>query len=179
MKSHYLALLCMAVGPLGAQPAGISSEWDIRAALQGLSAQIARLQPVLEQVHPKEWEGASETYLRQWESTRAQASAVQTVVANLGREPEKLSIALDVFFRLQNLETLLGSLAEGVRRYQNPALADLLSGVVAESSSSRQQLRQYVMDLAQLKEQEFQVMDREAQRCRAFLSRQPAPVKKK
>jgi hypothetical protein len=66
-----------------------------------------------------------------------------------------------------------------VRRYQNPALADLLTGLVADSSGSRQQLRQYVMDLVSLKEQEYQVMDREAQRCRAFLSRQPLPAGRK
>jgi hypothetical protein len=42
-------------------------------------------------------------------------------------------------------------------------------------------LRQYLTDLAAVKELEFKVMDQEAQRCRESISRQPvaAPVKKK
>ena len=174
-----LLLLAGAALPCAAQQKGIASEWDIKTTLQGLSAQTGRLLPVLEQVRPKEWQGASETYVQQVESTRTQAAGLQTLLGTLAREPEKLSAALDTFFRLQNLESLLGSLSEGVRRYQNPALADLLTGLVAESSGSRQQLRQYVMDLVSLKEQEYHVMDREAQRCRAFLSRQPLPAARK
>ena len=75
----------------------------------------------------------------------------------------------------------LTSLIEGVRKYQNPALADLLRGVMSENNASRQQLRQYLVDLAAIKEQEFKVMDQEAQRCREVISGQPTatPAKKK
>lgn len=171
--------LVSAALPCAAQQNGIASEWDVKATIRGLSAQTARLLPVLDQVRPTDWQGASETYVQQLDSTRTQAAGLQTVLGALANEPEKLSAALDTFFRLQNLELLLGSLAEGVRRYQNPALADLLTGMAADGSGSRQQLRQYVMDLASLKEHEYQVMDREAQRCRAFLSRQPLPAARK
>ncbi len=40
--------------------------------------------------------------------------------------------ALDAYFRMQAMESTLGSVFEGVRKYQNPALADLLQGVVNE-----------------------------------------------
>jgi len=60
-----------------------------------------------------------------------------------------------------------------VRRYQNPAVGDLLVSVVSANSANRDQLRQYVTDLAQTKEQEFQIVDGEAQRCRGTLMRQP------
>jgi len=168
-------------GSLGAQPAGIRSEWDIRSTLDAISSHAGRLLPVLEQVRPRDWveKGASETYIQQFETCRIQTEAIRTVAANLGREPEKLTVALDTFLRLQGLETMLGSLAEGVRRYQNPALADLLGAMVAENNRARQQLHQYVVDLVALKEQEFDVMAREAQRCRSILTRQPRPVQKK
>jgi hypothetical protein len=64
-------------------------------------------------------------------------------------------------------------LVDGVRRYQNPAVGDLLVSVVSANSANRDQLRQYITDLAQTKEEEFQVVDREAQRCRGTLMRQP------
>ena len=75
---------------------------------------------------------------------------------------------------MQAVEAQIGSLVEGVRRYQNPAVGDLLVGVLAANSENRDQLRQYITDLAQSKEQEFRVVDQEAQRCRGNLMRQPA-----
>lgn len=158
---------------------GISSEWELRKTVETLTAHTKRIQPILEQVRPESWTGASETYLAQWKSTRSQLDGVQVVLGHLGREPEKLTTAFDAFLRLQNLDVLLGSLGDGVRRYQNPALADLLAGIVAEGGGPRIQLRQYLQDLATLKEQELAVMDREAQKCRAIVSRQPRPAPKK
>jgi hypothetical protein len=52
----------------------------------------------------------------------------------------------------------------------------LLIGVAAENSANRDKLRQYITDLAATKEQEFEVADREAQRCRGTLNK-PAPPK--
>jgi hypothetical protein len=50
---------------------------------------------------------------------------------------------------------------------------------MSENSASRQQLRQYLTDLAAVKELESKLMDQEAQRCRESISKQPiaAPVK--
>jgi uncharacterized membrane protein len=66
-----------------------------------------------------------------------------------------------------------------VRKYQNPALASIMQSVIAENSTNRDRLRQYLQDLATQKEQEFEVADREAQRCRAAMLQQPAPKTKK
>ena len=63
---------------------------------------------------------------------------------------------------------------------KNPALANRSAEeVIAENSTNRDRLRQYLQDLATQKEQEFQVADREAQRCRGALLQQPAPKNKK
>jgi uncharacterized membrane protein len=80
---------------------------------------------------------------------------------------------------MQAMDTALGSLVEGVRTYQNPALASIMQSVIAENSTNRDRLRQYLQDLASQKEQEFEVADREAQRCRAAMLQQPAPKTKK
>ena len=62
----------------------------------------------------------------------------------------------------------------GLRRYQNPALADLIVSVAAEDQADLEQLQNYILDLANQKDQEYLVVDREAQRCRATISREPA-----
>ena len=83
------------------------------------------------------------------------------------QQPERLPAALDTYFRLQSVEWRLESLIEAVRRYQNPAIGDLILGELRQNTSHRDNLRQYITDLAAQKEQQFSVVDEEAQRCRA------------
>jgi len=173
-----LSMLPLCAAP---QEAGVPTEWDVQKLVEGIASQSARVQPLVDKIRPKEWvaAGASNTYIQQWDSARAQAAALKLSSDNLVREPTRLSAALDTYFRLQNLETAMASLLDGVRKYQNPALADLLRSVLSENSASRQQLRQYLTDLAAIKEQEFKVADQEAQRCRESISRQPIASPKK
>src|SRR5215510_4857836 len=144
-----------------AQQAGVPTEWDVQKLVEGIAAQSSRILPLIEQIRAKEWvtRGASETYVQQWDAAHSQAASLKLASANLVREPARLSAALDVFFRMQNLEDVLTSLIDGVRKHQNPALADLLRSVLSENSASRQQLRQYLTDLAAAKELEAKVMD--------------------
>ena len=185
LRSTFRILAVASVAPLYAlaQQPGVPTDWDVQKLVIAIAEQSARIQPLVEQIRPKEWvaKGASDTYVQQWDSAHAQAKTVKLSADNLVREPERLSAALDTYFRLQNLEVVLTSLIDGVRKYQNPALADLLRSVLSENSASRQQLRQYLVDLAAIKEQEFKVADQEAQRCREMISKQPiaAPVKKR
>ena len=177
-----MALVSMLPFCAAAQQAGVPTEWDVQKLVAAIASQSARFQPLVEEIHPKDWvaRGASDTYLQQWRSAQAQAASVKLSSDNLLQDPARLSAALDTYFRLQNLEVVLTSLIEGVRKYQNPALADLLRGVMSENNVSRQQLRQYLADLATIKEEEFKVMDREAQRCREAISGPAATsVKKK
>jgi hypothetical protein len=160
---------------------GVASEWDTRKLLDALSQQAEHLKPVIDQVQPDTWQskGASETYIAQWSAAEAQLKYLLDSTDAFSRQPERLPLGLDAYFRMQALESSLGSLVEGVRKYQNPALAALMQTVVAENSTNRDRLRQYLQDLATQKEQEFEVADREAQRCRAALLQQPAPKTKK
>ena len=185
LKSTIRILSMASIAPFCAltQQAGVPTDWDIQKLVTAIAEQSARIQPLVEQIRPKEWvaKGASDTYVQQWDSAHAQAQTVKLSADNLVREPQRLSAALDTYFRLQNLEVVLTSVIEGVRKYQNPALADLLRSVLSDNSASRQQLRQYLVDLATIKEQELKVMDEEAQRCRESISKLPsaAPPKKK
>jgi hypothetical protein len=161
-----------------AQPA-VSSPWDIKETIVALSAQTARIKPVLDQLTPVEWvqKGAPEAYVAQWRTAQRELTDVETASTALEKQPEKLSAAINVYFRVQALEARLTSLVDGVRTYQNPAVGDLIVGIVGENSGNRDKLRQYISDLTEQKEQELAVADKEAQRCRVQLNRQPPPAK--
>ena len=195
MKLALISLSCLSVAlalgqtPDAAQPAadqpaadqGVASEWDARKLIDALSTQAQHLKPVIDQVQPADWasKGASETYVAQWNTAQAQLKYLISVSEAFSRQPERLPLGLETYFRMQAVESTLGSLTEGVRKYQNPALASIMQSVIAENSTNRDRMRKYLQDLATQKEEEFQVADREAQRCRAALLKQPAPKSKK
>ena len=169
----------MAVGQT-AQPSGVTSEWDVRKILSSLDQQAQRLRSVIGQVQPEQWvaNGAPDTWVAQWKSAQTELQSLLTSSESFARQPEKLTFALDTYFRMQAMESTLGSVSEGVRKYQNPALGDLIGAVVGENGTNRDRLRQYIMDLAAQREQEFLVADRELQRCRETLLHAPAPERK-
>ena len=161
-----------------APPQGVTAEWDISQMLDALASQAKRLKPILDQLNPQEWvaKGAPDAYVSQWRYAQTELVYLTDSAKALGKQPERLTLALDTLFRMQSLEMRLTSLVDGVRNYQNPAVGDLLVGVLGENSTNRDRLRQYITDLAANKEQEFQIADKEAQRCRGMLGKQaPAP----
>jgi hypothetical protein len=164
----------------GQAPQTVSAEWDISQTLDGLSTQAKRLKPILDQLTPPQWvaKGAPETYLSQWRGAQDELGYLVNAVKALEKQPDRLTVALDTYFRVQSLEARLNSLVDGVRKYQNPAVGDLLVGVLGENAANRDKLRQYLTDLAANKEQEFQVVDKEAQRCRGVVNRTPPAPKK-
>ena len=177
MKPLLLINLPMVIFPVlsfAQTTAGVATPWDTAPMVAALSAQAARLKPILDQLKPKEWvqKGAPEAYIAQWKGAEDELGFLSDSAKALEKQPERLPLALDTYFRLQSLELRLNSLVEGVRNYQNPAVGDLLLGVAAENSANRDKLRQYITDLALTKEQEFEVADKEAQRCRGMLTKQ-------
>ena len=162
-------------------PAGLEPTWDVAVILEEIAKDAAALQPLLGQVDAAGWvsRGASATYGEQVQSSRAQAGAITAEARALARNPEKLSGALQLFFRLQGLETMLSSVEDGTRRYQTPQLAESLAEAFAHSGVNRERFRNYIINLAAEREQQFEVMDQEAQRCRTQLMALPPPPKSK
>jgi hypothetical protein len=182
MKYALLTCVLAASAALGQTPStGVLQEWEVQKLLQNLEAQTKHLPGVIEQIKLETWmaKGAPDTYLAQWKSSQAELKYLLATSDALIKQPERLTLALETYFRMQAVDTMLGSLIEGIRKYQNPSLAELVQGVVDENSANRDKLRQYIQDLAAQKEQEFAVADKEAQRCRATLMRQPAPTGRK
>ncbi len=182
MRCGAVAPVCVAfaalwwAGCLRAQSEGLQPEWKLREDLEVLVEQSRRLKPLLDALQPGEWvqRGAPAAYESQWKSVQAEGEYLVRSAGELAREPERLTTALEAYMRWQSRNNLLVSLIEGIAKYQNPALADLLRGAMADGAASGERLRQYVADLAALKEGQLRVAEQEAQRCRTMLLQQPA-----
>ncbi len=156
---------------------GVTPGWELKKQLDGLVAQTRRLTPLLEQVKPQDW--GADGYREQHKSAQAEVEYLARSAAALALEPEKMTLALEAFLRLEGLERMLDSLSEGVRRYQNPALAELIQGTISENLVHRARLRNYLTELVATKQDELRIANEEAQSCRtAAMSRAAATTKK-
>ena len=165
----FFLLMITALGSLPAQETGgVSAEWNTLENIAAMSSRISEVKPILDQLKPEQWmeKGAPEAYKTQLDSTRVELEGIVWSLGNLASQPEKLSFAVDAYFRVQSFRLKVGSINEAVRRYQNPAIAELLEAYLVDSSGSQIQLQTYLQDLAALKEAELEVMASEAQRCR-------------
>ncbi len=179
--TRWLGLWCL-FGSLGgvsawAQAPELPPEWEVSRDMAALAEQVRRFKPILDEVKPQDWvsQGAPEAYQTQWKSVTSEIEYLTRSTKELSSQPERLTVALETLFRMQSLDSILSSLDDGIRRYQNPALADLLRGETNQTAAHREKLRHYVVALAATKELEYKIMHEEAQRCRGMLSRQPAP----
>jgi hypothetical protein len=168
MKSLVLFFPLASMSLWGQAAPSVPAPWDVSKSVSELAAQVAKLKPVLAQLTPQAWvkQGAPPAYVEQWQSAQQELDYLDQTARALEKQPEKMTAALDVYFRLQAIEWRLQSLSEGARKYQSPAAGDVLAEAVGVHATQRDQLREYIADLAAQNEQQMAVMDREAQRCR-------------
>ncbi|MBM3796296.1 MAG: hypothetical protein FJW31_20040 [Acidobacteria bacterium] len=156
---------------------GVTPGWELRKQLDALVAQTSRLAPILDQVKPQDW--GIEGYRQQHQETKSQVEYLARSAGALAKEPEKMTLALEAYLRLEALEQQLESLSQGTRRYQNPALADLIQAAISDNSVHRSRLRNYLVELVATKQEELRASSDEAQNCRAAaLNASPTPVRK-
>ncbi len=167
-----LVSIALGAGLLEAQdptPEGVQPVWNVKTMCRELSGQLSRFDPLLEKVNPKEWKHSAEAYSRQLEDLQKQIGYLKRALNELGADPGRMTKALEAFLRMQTVESMMQSMIAGVRRYQNPAMADLLQGVLNEVGPYAQALQDYLVQLVAQKEAEFKIIDEEAQRCRSQL----------
>lgn len=143
-----------------------------------LSEHSSKLAPMLDQVRVDEWvaKGAPDAYKSQLALCRRMLPEMNAETAVIAQHPDKLTDSMKVLFRRLTFHRTLDSLMGGLRRYQNPALADLILSVASEDQSDLETFQRYLLDTATTREEEFGIVDREAQRCRGLLLKQPPPV---
>ena len=176
-----LALLILLAGILAAQSPGVMPIWEVRDAATALEKHLQVVSGLLEQYHPEQWvaNGAPAIYVEQVKQAREFNTYLGQQAQALASDPEKLSVVLDVIFRLDHVNSLLESVTQGLRLHQNPGIADLMSAAISRNSTTRDQLKQYAYQLTVDREKEWEIANREAQRCRAAISKQaPAPARK-
>ncbi|HEX4227445.1 MAG TPA: hypothetical protein VHZ07_02165 [Bryobacteraceae bacterium] len=177
----FFVALTASVRPAFAQvppPAGLETPWDARQMLSDLDKDNEQLKPLLDEMNPQAWydqKGASSTYIVQWHTAQTEVNDVIAVAKVLGQNPQNLSQALDLYFRLEALDVTSRSVEEGAHKYGARGPADQLSELIARNFNSREHFRNYLRELAQTKEASFKVADEEAQRCRGMISREPPP----
>ncbi len=169
--------LCLAEPALFGQK---DAAWDDSPRAAELAAQVTRLKPLLDQLLPEDWvtQGASVTYIQQWHTAQDELAALATAANALDKQPKKLTLALDTYFRLQSVEWRLESLVDGARRYQNQTIADQMADLIRGNSANRDGLRAYITDLAARNEQEFSIINADAQKCRLELSQIPTVARR-
>lgn len=153
------------------------NEQQIAAIFSGIAKHAERLQPMLGQLRPAEWvaKGAPDTYVAQLARSVEELRGIQDDMAYLTQHPgAQVTDTIKALFRVQAEHQLLGSLMGGLRKYQNPALADLIEAVAAEDQADVARLQEYLLELIADRDAQFKVVDGEAQRCRASLARQTA-----
>jgi hypothetical protein len=158
--------------PSAAPGAGLETPWDIAPVLLAISAHSTKLLTALDGLEPNVWleKGASPTYAEQLQSCKDQVKAVADTSKALAKSPEHLAESLELLIRMHGVDTILASVQEAIRKYQDPARAQDLSVIVAEGGANRDRFQQYLVSLAADREHALQVMDKEAQRCRGMLS---------
>jgi len=151
------------------QAAGIAPDWELKPQVEKIGPEVQRLRPLLDQLHPEKWTaaGAPVAYEKQYKDCLTNIGYVQNAAERLAAQPAKLTLAVETLVRLETLIQLSTSVSQAVRRYQNPAIAELLESEITSAGASRDWLRQHVSDLSALLEKELEVTEQEAQRCRA------------
>ncbi|MBI5086860.1 MAG: hypothetical protein HZB13_19970 [Acidobacteria bacterium] len=153
--------------------AGIPPDWELKPRVEQIGTEVARLRPLLNQLQPEKWTaaGAPQAYEKQYKECLRGIDSVQSAAAGLAAQPSKLSLAVETLVRIESLMQLNSSVSQAVRRYQNPAVADLLDSEITAAGISREWLRRHVADLAAVREKELEVAEQEAQKCRGQAAR--------
>lgn len=157
---------------------GLVPAWEVKKTLDEVSQQTKRFAPLVEQLKPEAWvdAGAPEAYIAHRRSLLEEIGYLDQSLRSLSARPDRMSLALECFTRMGTIESRMMSLIDAVRRYQNPALADLIQSIMGETAASRDKLRQYAWELVASREQEFDVLVQEAQRCRNMPVRSATPA---
>lgn len=180
LRPVFFAILIAAVTAcwfaVNAQPERIPIDSsEVPSLATKISERSEHLKPMFEQVHVSDWvaQGAPETYNSQWNSLVQQNQAIETDMTAIAQHPEGMQDVMRALYRVHRFDSDLNALLPAVRRYQNPALADLIESVSVSDQASIEKLQQYTLDLADATEKQLSVEDEEAQRCRASLASQP------
>lgn len=173
-----LAILVLAQQNAAPSPdAGLLPDWELKPRAVKLTEGLERVRPLIERLQPQRWTaaGAPKQYEQQHKDSLEMLDHALHAAARLADKPNGLTVAVETLVRLESFINMAQSLNEAVRRYQNPAVADLVESELA-AAADREWLRRHVLELSAVREREWETAEQEAQRCRERMLKQ-APRK--
>jgi len=176
MRSLVLVLLAaMFAALLPAQDdAGTMPTWEVAAIAENLEAQAGQAEQILSGIKPEEWSLAgAAAYSAQRETLMAELGHLRNSARAMARTPERLPVVVDTFLWIDRTNSMMASMTDGVRRYQNAAVADLLESARSRYSGAGEKLKEYMQQLAVSVDAQMQIAHEEAQRCRTELVTKP------
>jgi hypothetical protein len=175
MRLLLMATLCGGFVFLNAQSEGMLPRWEVVELSKNVAANVEQTKTVLAQLRPQEWiqNGAPSAYMEQYDNLQVELDNLRLSAEALGRQPEKLSVVIDTFLWLDRVSSMVGSMAGGVRSYQNAAVADLLDTARGNGDAALTVLKEYMRQVAVQQEAAMEIAHSEAQRCRGRLASQP------
>ena len=175
MRLLIATLLFGVTTSLTAQDEGLMPQWEVLEMTERLVKHTENVKTILDQVRPKEWiqDGAPEAYVSQYQTLQTELTNVKLSAEALGRKPETLSLTVHTFLWIDRVNSMLDSMAEGVGRYQNPSVAELLIAARNQNQAAELRLKDYMRQLADQWQARMEIAHDEAQRCRETLIKQP------
>jgi hypothetical protein len=175
MRLLLIGVLCGGFVSLTAQSEGMLPRWEVIELSKNLAANVEQTKTVLKDVRPKEWvqNGAPSAYVDQYENLQSDLGNLQLSAEALGRQPEKLTVVIDTFLWLDRVSSMIGSMAGGVRTYQNAPVADLLDTARNKGAGAMATLKDYMRQVAAETEAAMEIANSEAQRCRERVVSRP------
>ncbi len=173
LRAAALAFLCFHA--LSAQQEGMLPRWQVEELAANLVENAEKARSVVGALRPREWvrDGAPEVYVEQHAALLQELESVKLAALALGRQPERLTYAVDTFLWLDRADALFSSVSAGARRYYNAAVADLLDSARSRNAGAVATVKSYMRDLAAHVEGAMAVAHSEAQRCREEIIAKP------
>lgn len=175
-KTLLAAVMALALPAIGsAQDEGMIPRWEVESMTEDIVKNVASGQKLLLELRPEEWiqDGAPAAYVEQLATLQSNLENTVRAAEALGRNPERLSYAVDTFLWLDRSDSLLSSMIGGVRKYYNSVIADLLDAARGRNNANIANLKTYMRQLSVEIETSMAIAHSEAQRCRAAITNQP------
>ncbi len=167
-----LATICIPAAP---QESGMIPRWQVEEMATGVVANADTALNLVEPLQPADWvaNGAPLVYVDQHRVLIQELENVKLAALALGRDPERLTYAVDTFLWLDRADALQSSVTDATRRYYNGAVADLLDSARNRNAEVMETLKTYMRQLAVHVESSMAVAHKEAQRCREEIVAKP------
>ena len=175
MRQFHIAAALGAVISMPAAAQELLPRWEVLEMAEVLVQHSKQLEDLLLRVRPKEWiqDGAPQAFVTQHEELIQDIANLSLSAQDVQRNPEKLSSVVDTYLWLDRLDSMITSIAQGARKYQNPAVADLLIAAKDRNSGQSEGLKTYLRQLVIASEMQMEIAHSEAQRCRGELAARP------